>query len=71
MSKKCYTKNIKVAMYLAECEHEASLVISGHPVICDVCGFVPQRLVGTILVSLDKEGFLTAKSPLRVREASK
>lgn len=64
-----YTKNVKVAMYLIECEHEAELVAGEPEVYCHTCrDIIPPRFVGNISVSLDKDGFLTAKAPLRVKE---
>lgn len=66
MSKqKRYTKNVKVAMYLAECEHEANLIANKMEVFCHSCNkIIPARKVGNVYVSLDKDESLTAYAPI-------
>lgn len=62
------TKNIRIEMHLAECPHQAELN-TGEMVYCLTCNDIaPSKFIGTLLVSLDREGFLVVKTPLRVRK---
>lgn len=62
------TKNITIQFYLIECPHKKILRnYSGH--FCHFCmEEIEGKPVGSLMVGLDKDGFLEAKGPLRVQE---
>lgn len=61
------TRNVQVGFFLIECPH-VKILRNYDSMFCHYCqSEIVGNSVGNLLVSLDRDGFLEAKGPLKVR----